>query len=85
MMVISWYPGHMYKARKELIKVSKGAHAIIELVDARAPQSSSNPILASSEFKLPRVKILTKADLADRKTTSLWKTCLLYTSDAADE
>jgi ribosome biogenesis GTPase A len=74
MMVISWYPGHMYKARKELIKVSKGAHAIIELVDARAPQSSSNPILASSEFKLPRVKILTKADLADRKTTSLWKT-----------
>ena len=73
-MIISWYPGHMHKARKELIAVSKGSHAIIELVDARAPQSSSNPILASTEFKLPRVKILTKADLADRKITSLWKT-----------
>jgi len=72
-MVISWYPGHMHKAGKELEKASKEAHAVIELVDARAPLSSSNPILGSFAPKLPRIKILTKADLADEKTTTLWK------------
>ena len=73
-MVISWYPGHMHKASKELIKVSKQAHAMIELIDARAPLSSSNPMLSSCAPELPRIKVLTKADLADENITMQWKT-----------
>jgi ribosome biogenesis GTPase A len=63
----------MHKAGRELDKIAKQAHAVIELVDARAPQSSSNPVLGSFASELPRIKILTKADLADEKITNLWK------------
>ena len=75
-MVISWFPGHMRKASRELKNIVKESHAIIELVDARAPESSSNPTLRNLTRGLPRIILLTKGDLADRDTTDLWQKSL---------
>lgn len=72
-MAISWYPGHMHKAVKELTKLMQGIKVVIEVLDARTPQSSSNPMLASIIEERPRIKILNKADLADPETTELWQ------------
>ena len=44
-MGIQWYPGHMHKATKAMIKLLPQVDIIIELVDARAPYSSSNPVI----------------------------------------
>ena len=75
-MVISWFPGHMRKASRELKNIVKESHAIIELVDARAPESSSNPTLKNLTRGLPRIILFTKGDLADRDTTNLWQKSL---------
>ena len=72
-MVISWYPGHMRKASRELKRIVKESQAIIELVDARAPESSSNPKLMELTDGLPRITVLTKGDLANQDTTERWK------------
>ena len=72
-MVISWYPGHMRRANRELKCIVKESHAVIELVDARAPKSSSNPTLKPLIRGLPRIILLTKGDLADPETTKLWQ------------
>ena len=71
-MVISWYPGHMNKARKELVKLLRGIHVVIEVLDARIPMASANPLLASMTKQLPIIKILNKADLAEKQTTQAW-------------
>lgn len=71
-MAISWYPGHMNKARKELEKVFRGTDAVIEVLDARMPIASSNPLLGSMIEQLPTIKILNKTDLADPNTTQAW-------------
>ena len=44
-MNINWYPGHMKKTRESLIEMSKLVDIVIELIDARAPMSSTNPII----------------------------------------
>ena len=72
-MVISWYPGHMRKATRELKRIVKESQVIIELVDARAPQSSANPTLMDLTGGLPKVTVLTKGDLANQDTTEQWK------------
>ena len=46
-MTIGWYPGHMNKARKDIIKLLQRVDLVIELVDARLPYSSENPLLNS--------------------------------------
>lgn len=71
-MTISWYPGHMYKAKKEMIKTMTSTDVLIEVLDARSPQASSNPLLEEIRGKVPCLKILNKADLADPQTTESW-------------
>ncbi|MCH8137090.1 MAG: 50S ribosome-binding GTPase, partial [Proteobacteria bacterium] len=71
-MAISWYPGHMNKARKELVKLLRGIDVVIEVLDARIPMASANPLLASMTKQLPIIKILNKADLADKRITEAW-------------
>ena len=72
-MAISWFPGHMNKAKKELSKLAKGSDLVIELLDARAPNASRNPLLTSITLELPRIYILSKADLADQGTNLQWR------------
>lgn len=71
-MKISWYPGHMHKAKKELIKTLGSTAAVIEVLDARAPNASSNPLLIELASEHPTIKILNKCDLADPNTTEQW-------------
>lgn len=72
-MPISWYPGHMHKARKQLSATMRDTDLVIEILDARAPQASSNPLLAELRGTLPCIKILNKADLATPELTELWQ------------
>jgi ribosome biogenesis GTPase A len=71
-MTIGWYPGHMNKARKDIIKLLQRVDLVIELVDARLPYSSENPLLNSLINETARLKILNKTDLADPVVTKLW-------------
>ena len=71
-MQIGWYPGHMNKARKEIIQSLKKVHAILEIVDARLPYSSQNPLLQELAGDKPSLLILNKSDLADPDKTSHW-------------
>ena len=69
---ISWYPGHMTKAMREMEKSIKLVDLVIELLDARVPLASRNPDidrLANGKF---RMIILNKADLADPAVTAKW-------------
>lgn len=75
-MRINWYPGHMHKAGKELKQLLPKIDLVIEVVDARIPFSSQNPMLENLRGKKPCIKILNKSDLADPATTALWQTCL---------
>ncbi len=71
-MTIGWYPGHMNRARKDIMKLLQQVDVVMELVDARLPYSSENPLLNSLIGSIPRLKILNKSDLADPDSTSLW-------------
>lgn len=71
-MTIGWYPGHMNKARKDIMKLLLQVDLVIELVDARLPYSSENPLLNSLIKETARLKVLNKSDLADPATTKLW-------------
>ncbi|AZP05368.1 ribosome biogenesis GTPase YlqF [Jeotgalibaca ciconiae] len=71
-MVIQWFPGHMAKAKREAIENRKMVDIVIELVDARIPESSSNPLMDEIVGNKPRLIILNKADLADRNKTEKW-------------
>lgn len=72
-MHIQWYPGHMYKASKELKKILPEVDLLIEVLDARIPFSSENPMLAEIRGDKPCIKILNKSDLADPKMTKQWQ------------
>lgn len=71
-MAIHWYPGHMHKARKEMLEVLPLVDVIIEVIDARIPYSSENPMIADMRGDKPCLKILNKTDLADPDITQLW-------------
>ncbi|MCB1615379.1 MAG: ribosome biogenesis GTPase YlqF [Pseudomonadales bacterium] len=71
-MSINWYPGHMHKATKEIRKILPSMDVIIEILDARIPFSSENPVIAALNSDKPRIKLLNKADLADPVVTGLW-------------
>lgn len=75
-MTIQWYPGHMFKAGKEMKKVLPQVDLIIEVLDARIPFSSANPMLAEIRGDKPTLKILNKSDLADPQMTARWQTFL---------
>ena len=72
-MTISWYPGHMHKASKELAKLMRGVDTVIEVLDARAPAASSNPLLPNISKGIPCIKLLNKSDLADPEITNAWQ------------
>lgn len=71
-MAINWFPGHMHKARKEIKKIMPQMDLIIEVVDARIPFSSENPLVPALRQDTPVIKVLNKRDLADPSVTRLW-------------
>lgn len=71
-MAIQWYPGHMHKTKKAIIERLKNIDMVIEVLDARLPASSANPLLAKLSADKPKLKILNKQDLADPQRTALW-------------
>jgi ribosome biogenesis GTPase A len=75
-MQIQWYPGHMHKAGKEIREILPKTDIVIEVLDARIPFSSANPLLAELRGDKPCLKVLNKSDLADPELTSAWQTYL---------
>ncbi|MFD2044084.1 ribosome biogenesis GTPase YlqF [Ornithinibacillus salinisoli] len=73
-MTIQWFPGHMAKARREVEEKLKLVDFVMELVDARAPLSSQNPMLHQVLQNKPKMIVLMKKDLADQKQTEKWIT-----------
>ena len=69
---IQWFPGHMAKARRQVSENLKLIDVVIELIDARIPESSQNPILHELISGKKRVRVLNKADLADKGVTQAW-------------
>lgn len=69
---IQWFPGHMAKARREISEKMKLIDIVVELVDARAPLSSKNPMFDQICNNKPRLIVMTKKDLADDKLTTCW-------------
>lgn len=73
-MAIQWYPGHMTLARKKAAETMALTDVVIELVDARLPEASSNPMIHElrRHRQRPCLKLLNKADLADPAVTQAW-------------
>ena len=71
-MTIKWYPGHMGKAHVQLTELIRKIDVIIEVLDARLPDSSSNHLLAELRRDKPCIKVLNKHDLADPAVTRAW-------------
>ncbi|WP_214733704.1 ribosome biogenesis GTPase YlqF [Exiguobacterium sp. s154] len=71
-MAIQWFPGHMAKARRQVTEKLKLIDVVIELVDARVPQSSRNPMVDEITAGKPRLIVLNKADMADPVVTEAW-------------
>ena len=69
---LNWFPGHMVKARRIITENLALVDVVIELLDARIPYSSANPMLADIIKDKPRVIALNKADLADTAATKAW-------------
>lgn len=69
---IQWFPGHMHKARKEIEEVVPQIDVIIEVLDARIPYSSENPMISELRGDKPCVKVLNKRDLSDPVLTQKW-------------
>lgn len=69
---IQWFPGHMNKARNEIKEIMPQMDVVIEVIDARIPYSSENPMVAALRGQKPVIKILNKADLADPHQTQAW-------------
>jgi ribosome biogenesis GTPase A len=69
---IQWYPGHMTKARRNIAEAMPAQDVVIEVLDARMPRASENPVVAELRGIKPCVKVLSKSDLADPEVTQLW-------------
>ncbi|WP_151704693.1 ribosome biogenesis GTPase YlqF [Nitrincola alkalilacustris] len=78
---INWFPGHMHKARKEIAEVMDEIDLVIEVLDARLPHSSENPLINQLRRNKPVLKLLNKQDLADPGKTDDW---LDYFNDQPD-
>ncbi|MFD2212871.1 ribosome biogenesis GTPase YlqF [Metabacillus endolithicus] len=71
-MTIQWFPGHMAKARRQVTEKIKLIDIVFELVDARIPMSSRNPMIDEIVSSKPRIVLLNKADKADDSITKQW-------------
>ena len=72
-MTIQWYPGHMHKAGREIKEALAQVDIAIEILDARIPYSSENPLLVKLRGTKPCIKVLNKSDLADPDLTEDWQ------------
>lgn len=72
-MLIQWFPGHMAKTKQLIIEHLKAVDVAAELLDARIPLSSANPMVEELLSGKPRIVILNKADLADPGMTKAWE------------
>lgn len=71
-MLIQWFPGHMTKTKRMIEGHLKAVDLVAELLDARIPASSANPMIAELTRGKPRIVILNKSDLADPVETEKW-------------
>ena len=73
-MTIQWFPGHMTQARKKAAETMEFIDVVIEVLDARVPEASHNPMIEEMRLfrQRPNLKILNKADLADPDATQAW-------------
>ena len=72
-MAVQWFPGHMHRARKQIATVMAKVDVVIEVLDARLPGYSENPLLRELRGGRPCLKVLNKSDLADPAVTETWK------------
>jgi len=71
-MNIQWFPGHMLETKNQLKSAIAKVDALLEVVDARLPLSSSNPFLERIATGKNRIKVLNKTDIADPEVTQSW-------------
>lgn len=73
-MALGWYPGHMVKARRDAAETLAKVDLVIEVIDARLPGASANPMIAALRLhrQRPALKLLNKADIADPVATAAW-------------
>jgi ribosome biogenesis GTPase A len=71
-MQTQWYPGHMAKARRSIAESMAIHDVVIEVLDARMPASSENPVITELRKQKPCIKVLCKSDLADPAVTAAW-------------
>jgi len=71
-MAIQWFPGHMHLTRQAIAERIKNVDVVLEMLDARLPGSSANPLLAELTRSKPALKVLNKQDLADAARTLEW-------------
>lgn len=71
-MLIQWFPGHMAKTKRLITEYLKAVDVAVELLDARIPMSSANPMVENLVQNKPRIIVLNKSDLADVKITEKW-------------
>lgn len=69
---IQWFPGHMTKARRMMEEQLKLIDVVVEILDARIPYSSTNPMLIDMLVNKPKIIALNKTDMADPKKTEQW-------------
>ena len=72
MQTIQWFPGHMTKAKRMMESQIKLVDVVVEMLDARIPRSSTNPMLQDILGSKPKVIALNKLDMADKAQTDLW-------------
>lgn len=71
-MSIQWFPGHMTGAKRVIAEAMPSQDVVIEVLDARMPHASENPMVTELRGEKPCVKVLTKSDLADPEATAEW-------------
>ncbi|MGA8146239.1 MAG: ribosome biogenesis GTPase YlqF [Gallionellaceae bacterium] len=73
-MSIQWFPGHMASARKKVIETMGRIDVVVEVLDARLPEASCNPMIRELRLQRQRpcLKVLNKADIADPAATRTW-------------
>ena len=72
-MIINWYPGHMKKTKELLQENLKMVDIVIELLDARIPLSSKNPMIDRIINDKPKIVLMNKSDLASAEINDMWK------------
>jgi len=72
-MTIQWYPGHMHKAQKDIRQALSKVDIVVEVIDARIPFSSANPLINNLIGGKARIKVLSKSDLVSTKDVYGWQ------------